>query len=115
MQKFIILYQKGLYGAIVGTESGEIFSITRDQLQNEEWMRINTSGKLKVFKIPSSDEVSNSFGTMQFIPEGILDASQPIKPEIYTVRSDRFIVVFNAYFSKGTDAWVIQEKPFIQP
>lgn len=39
MDKFIILYQKGLYGAIVGTESGHISSITKERLNDDSWIK----------------------------------------------------------------------------
>jgi len=115
MDKFIILYTKGLCGAIVGTESGEVLSISKEQLQNHEWLENHTSKKLKVYKTSNLDEVSNSNGTFQFIPKVVLDTSRLFVSETYKVNSDRFTVMFQGYFSSGTNYWVVEEKPFIQP
>ena len=114
MEKFIILYEKGLYGAVVGTESGEVLSITNKQRNNQEWIENHTSKELKVFRFSNFDEISNSYGSFHLSPQGVLDHDF-VKLETFTVKESRFIIMFQGYFSSGTKTWIIEEEPDIQP
>jgi hypothetical protein len=115
VDKFIILYRKNLHGAVVGTEAGEVKTITKQQRHNRQWLDQHTSDRLKVFKLSDSDLITNDSGSYQFIEAEAVQNESLIRPQNYIVSTDHFDIVFNGYFSAKNNTWIIEENPAMTP
>lgn len=116
MDKFIILYDKGLYGAIIGTETGTVFSISKEQLQNEAWLNEHTSNVLSVYKLTDQKKASVSNNEFHFLPHDLMGGlEEEIKMKRIIINTDHFQVMFEGFFSNNKMIWIIDDRPFIQP
>ena len=110
MEKFIVLHKGRIPGAIVGTETGKLLPISKDQINDENWMKANTSTELLVYKF---DETIK--GSIIELPSEVMGKiKEKLSLSFSTVHVGRFEVILSVAFSPSAKIWIVTDNPLIQ-